>query len=196
MVILKQYPQGLDAPIQQLQVLLNDYLVNLWAIDDAQYNCYGKAYRNLTRIDKTEGYIPEVYLANGEYKEAFYDDTVIATSFFGLNNGRATYNGATAENTASIHLIFAVDLPKIYVDSRNDEAAHSDVQRFLELYQPGANIERITDLDRVYSDYSGWKLFKNLRESDMHPRHVFRFNFDLTFDTDYCPQPLIYQPIN
>lgn len=190
MVILKPNPVGIDVPIQLIQEGMFTYLCALWNMQPADYACYGRCYRNYT---DTKGYLPEVFIGGKDYKDAFYNDKVTATSFFGITSGRSTLSEGL--NTANVHLIFSVNLDKVKSIARADEEVRADVQKLLEQYI-STDIDRITDIDRVYSEYTAWRTNDNTKLSDMHPKHCFRFNFDVTYNTLDCPQPLISELFN
>lgn len=177
MNIVKDSVTGIDNPIQELQTFLYGKLLTKWVLTDATYNAYGRAYNNATE----DGYAPEVYVGNNEYSEVFFDDTVSASSFFGI--GQEIKVTATTV-IADVFLIFMVDLNKIKPGvNRNDEEAHVDVQRLITPVWGNFTTTGLdTGINRVFAEYSGWKREKGIKWTDIHPQHCFRINFKLLYN--------------
>ncbi len=181
--ILKPSPVGIDIPIQHMQTYLYDKLSVRWGLTTDTLNCYGRAYRNATQ----DGYTPEVYIGNNEYKEVYYDDTISASSFFGIGEEIKNNNKAT---TADVFLIFMVDLNKVKPGAtRNDEECHIDVQTLVTTLFYGFTFTGlVTGIDHVFKDYSGWRRDKGIKFTDTHPQHCFRLNFKLIYNPfKNCP---------
>jgi len=186
MIFLKTPPIGVDIPIQYLQQALFDQLKVVWNIGDADYNCYGRAYRN----QKEDGYIPEVFTGGKEYKEVYVDDKIAALSFFGVSGGREIDFSMVSTDA---HLIFFVDLPKLRtVAWRPDEEARMDVYRIIDLRGVmGWNLTSMTTgIDNVFREYTGYRSVDSIKIRDMHPFHCFRFDFELKYDKNFCSFPL------
>lgn len=189
MLFQKTTATGIDVSIQRLQSYLHSELLAKWDIDTADYECYGRCYRN----QKEQGYIPEVFKGgtNGkEYHEVLLNDKVKAVSFFGV--GANTTIGQD-ENTAQVHLIFWVNLKELSTAThRADEEIRNDVQQLLDkglyMFIPTA---AITGIDGVLTEYTGWRNTDNVNFRDMHPYHCFRFNMNLTYDyQQICSFPI------
>jgi hypothetical protein len=175
--ILKPSPVGIDRPIQQMQAYLYNALVAKWGLDDTKLTCYGRAYRNATQ----DGYTPEVYVGNNEYKEVYYDDRLSASSFFGV--GEEIKNTAKSV-TADVFIIFMVNLNNIKPGvNRNDEECHIDVQTLVTRLFYGFTFTGITTgIDHVFREYSGLRRSKGIKFTDTHPQHCFRLNFKLIYN--------------
>lgn len=182
MEYVKEVPTGIDIHIQKLQRFLYTELKKAWGINDnVAYDSYGRAYRNQT----VDGFIPEVYIGNKEYREVFFNDKRKAISFFGVGES-IRYNKGTA--TASVYLVIMVNLAQIKGGvTRADEEAHIDVEKLL---QPGrSGFEMVsfeTGIDNVLKEYSGWKKDQGMKYRDLQPFHCFRINLSLTYNIQDC----------
>jgi len=185
MVVTKNNPVGVDAAIQSLQLAMYAELYSKWNLaSDGEYDCYGRAYK--TQKPKVDGFIPEVYTGGKDYKDVYLNDKVNALSFFHYEK-----NDYKLLNSASVSLIFWVNIPKIKpsIDHRADEEVRVDVSNFIVKYigNSEATISTITGIDRVFAEYAGWRLPESIKHRDMHPFHCFRINFNLSYDsTQIC----------
>lgn len=172
MIATKTKPVGIDILIQRLQNFLYVQLQNTWGIAAADYNCYGRAYRNQT----ADGYSPEVYTGNNEYKDSFFDDTVKVLSFFSVSENQK-YNGGLIANVALIFCISNIGQLKPGIVWRADEEVRMDVQMLLHSPRFGFMMSGVeTGLDNVFREFSGWSKKKGIQFMDMHPLHCFRIN--------------------
>lgn len=185
MLYTKTAPVGMDVPIQKLQVYLHEKLLTLWGIGSADYAAYGRCYRN----QKDDGYVAEVYVGKEEYKEVYLDDRLAVTSFFGISGDTEV----DMANTASVHLVFWVNLAKIKptLAHRGDEEARLDVQKLVRnLY--GFTLKEVsTGIERVLQEYAGTTQAEqanldSLKFRDMHPYHCFRLDFELLYNIFNC----------
>ena len=184
MLYLKENTVGIDIPLQKIQTKLHAALLSRWGIDTAMYNCFGRVYRNQ---DKQGGYIPEAYKGLREYTDVLYNDRIIATSFFGVGN-QTDYIG---NNTfkATVHLIFCLNIDKIKtaIEHRADEEIHQDVINALRSgLRPDTIQSIVTGMDAIFREYGGYKSQNGIIFTDMHPKHCFRINFELTFINNNC----------
>lgn len=187
-IFLKTNPVGTDKPIQVLQQFLYAQLGKIWNLQPADYTAYGRAYRNQTE----DGYCPEVFVGIGndpnqpEYKDAFFDDSVKALSFFGMGETEKYSVGSTI---APVFVIFQVNVPalKPSILHRGDEEIRLDVQRLCEPRKFGFTLTGFeTGLDNVFREYSGWKKKDGIKFRDEHPWHAFRINFNLLYNILDC----------
>jgi len=183
MLVERQQLEGIDKYIARHQKTLHKKLCAVWEIDEADpkgYLCFPRCYRNQTDT----GYMPELYLGNKEYKDSLLDDKVKVLSFYGIDV--QTVIAETAKTT--VHLIFFVNLEKIRPgDSRNDAAVWQDVYNVIEKRFYGfIPKQQLTGLENVLKEYSAARVSKGLKFRDMHPWHMFRFDFDLLFDYNKC----------
>lgn len=196
MLNLKTNPVGIDNAIQSIQEQLHAALMVTWGLDpnvaaqNALYQCYGRCYKN----KRETGSIAEVYTGNAtvpgsnEYKEVYWNDELAAISFFGIAD-RVIIKG---ESQTDVHLIFFTDLVKLaikdnvgnMVTHRSDNEIHNQVQQIIGNSLSGLALVSIeTGLANVLRDYPGSYRDERLSVVDMHPRHCFRFNFTIDFDT-------------
>jgi len=182
MNIAKDNVTGVDIPIKRLQDVLYPALIKKWNLTDSSFNMYSRAYRNQTK----DGYTPEIYTGNNEYKEVYFDDSLSASAFFGL--GDDTKIVQSSSTTAQVYLIFMIDLNKIKPgDTRNDEEARNDVERICLSAGFGFTMtDIIIGIDKVFSEYSGWKQTDGIKYLDTHPLHCFRLNFKLLYSVYAC----------
>jgi hypothetical protein len=182
----KGNPKGIDIVIQKIQVKVYDYLVDTWDIDDPNYISYGRVYRNQ---DKDGKYIPEAYVSDNEYVDPLYNDKemCLCTSFFGVGSDQQSLGGGLF--TAKCHIIFSLNIAQLKpgIIHRADEEVHIDC---LDALRKALPFDTITNLitwnDNVFREYNGYKAQNGIIFTDMHPKHNFRINFDLTFINNDC----------
>ncbi|MBO9151924.1 hypothetical protein ACFOTA_06885 [Chitinophaga sp. GCM10012297] len=176
----------MDIPIQKLQGYLFSKLPAVWGITPAEYSAYGRCYRN----QKDDGYVAEVYTGNREYREVYLDDTVSALSFFGISGDTEL----DIASTASVHLVFFVNLEKLKpaIGHRGDEEVRVDVLNLIKGGIYGFTVTEIsTGIERVLQEYAGTTMAQRdnldgLYARDMHPYHCFRFDFELRYNINNC----------
>lgn len=186
MLFSKTAPVGVDIPIQKLQSYLHDKLLTKWGLQNAQYEAYGRCYRN----QKESGYIAEVYVGGGEYKEVYLDDRISVLSFFGLS-GDIEFE---VTNTADVHLIFWVNIKKLKpaIVHRADEEVRKDVQQLVDNGYQGFQLTGMRlGIERVHQEYRGTIMkaqenFDTLKYRDMHPFHCFRLDFKVNYNINRC----------
>lgn len=180
----KTNPKGIDVVIQRIQKRMFDSLIDIWDLDDPLYESFGRVYRNQ---DKDGKYIPEAYDSKGEYVDPLYNDKVSCTSFFGVASDQESLGGGLFK--AKCHLIFSLNIAEVKpgLTHRGDEEVHADCLNVLRSALPYDSItDIITWNDNVFREYNGYKAQQGVNFTDMHPRHVFRINFDLTFINNNC----------
>jgi hypothetical protein len=188
MLITKTNPTGIDWYIQQLQTRLHNELVTEWELSDSDaYKCYGRCYRN---IDKDNGgYVAEVYQSGKDYKEVYWDDTLTAISFFGMNG---TVKKAVLSE-AEVHLVFFADLSKLALKDKDettiahraDEELRTMTERIVGKYSNGFTlVSTELWLENVLREYPGSRRDgSSLKaKADMHPIHCFRLNLKLSYN--------------
>lgn len=173
MLVQKTNPTGIDIEIARIQSKVWNYLTNTagWT----NYNSYERAYKNPK--DNGNKIIPEVYTGYGEYCEVFFNDNASAESYFVTNDTRPFSEVFSAD----VGYIFQVNLEELYpsIDHRADEEAHKDV--YLALVS-AVSEQKILNLAESIDDvYRGFYVDQT-RFDDMHPCHVFRFNFTINHE--------------
>ena len=182
-LITKTNPVGIDLKIDQLQRKLYSSLTTAWGI--SKYACTPRCYRNQTK----DGYTAELFTGavnlGNDYSELYINDTVSATSFFGVGAiEKITTEGI---NQADVHLIFSVNLNDIRPTpsgQRNDEEARTDVQKVLQTYglAYGWTLNGLrVGIDKILEEYPGSRRDSGLKYKDMHPNHWFRFDLQVFY---------------
>ena len=179
-LVTKTNPVGVDKKIDSLQRKLYSSLIADWGIN-TKYNCTPRCYRNQST---DSGYTAELFTGGVDYKELYLDDTIAATSFFGVGQDRKVSQDNMT--TADVHLIFSVNLDKIKPSTtqRTDEEAILDVQKVIDTtgISRGWQIIKITTgLDKILNEYPGSKKEIGLKYKDMHPFLWFRFDLQVYY---------------
>lgn len=173
MIIQRTDITGIDVLITKYQNKLHSYLCTEWSLDTlspSDYLCYDRCYRNQTK----NGFIPEVLNGN-DYKEVLLNDNTKVLSFFGVGNNISQSN---EQMTANIHLLFFIDLQKVF-GGRYDETARQNVMQFATKGDYGFKVDSIQiGIDNVLSEYNGSKL----AYKDLQPYHIFRLNFTVNYN--------------
>lgn len=180
--------RGLNVAIDQLQSWLQGALFPLWGIDpddaaaSALYQFYPLVYRN--QDPQRAGYLAELYVAEGEYKEVFWDDALKGLSFFG--QGPKTLIDGN-ENKVEVHLVTFANLKKLYplLPHRADNEIRLDFQKIF----AGAlfGFELVSTeiwLANVLREYPGSRREDRLLAADMGDTHAFRLNLTCKFNPD------------
>ncbi len=184
MVVLHPQPVGIDKEIDNIQQSIYPLLLSAWNMQDSEYMCYGRCYRNLRNTE----YYPEVFTVKNDYKEVLLDDKLKALSFFGIADNTGI-KGASLTTVA--HVIFFVNLEKVkpLLATRGDNEARQDAHDALK-----RRISTITGMTigiaSVLNEYTGWR--KSLMNGDMHPFHCFRFDFQLVYSRNNICNNLNY----
>ena len=166
-------PIGIDKEIQAIQTYLYDNLIGDWGNIDA----HGRAYKNRKKL----GFIPEVYIGNNEYKNAFYDDNENKKGimFFLENHDHSSTDGSKFKTRVKI--CFMLNLDEIGCD---DERMDSTVQnKVVGLINNHPTTQyRITGLEKtVRNIFNGYAYTDVELETDMHPLHTFAIIGDLEY---------------
>lgn len=185
-IIRKNKPVGTEAVIDRLQVKLFSVLCSKWGLTADKYNCYPKIFRNQSA---TNEYVAE-WFDGKDYVEAYFNDAVVVTSFFGI--GDSSFSGdSNGIETTNIHLVYFVDLSKIVKDpplpqnERNDETIRLDVQTVINTYglAYGCLLTKAgVGIDYCLKEYPGSRKEAGLKFRDQHPLHCFRFDFQIFYD--------------
>ena len=171
-LVLKNNAIGVDKVIDYIQKNVYGYLTDIgWT----NYESYHRVYLNETN----EGRTAEVYTSNNEYSEVLFNDNFTATSFF-IVADTTLINQYTFE--ADIGLVFQVKINEIYdTDQREDEWVRDDVwQAIKSNAQIREHTNMVTGLSNVYAEIDRTQI----TWTDMHPCHVFRYNFKVRYTED------------
>lgn len=180
MIFQRTNPVGIDKVISQIQTELFNTLTTQYGWDANEYNSFDRAYKNVRNLSSIATLIPEMFQdgsVEDDYSEAYFDDKVYASSFFLVDDNIPVTNGVAQ---ASASVIFQLDLSLVYptITHRADEEAHRHVYLALEKMTNSLDISAVvTGVPNVYSGLN----IEQVLESDIHPCHVFRINFDLDY---------------
>lgn len=175
MLVAKDKPVGIDKIIDKYQSALYNYVISKWQGD---FTAYPRIYKNTLG----EKQVPELYIGGNDYKEVYFDNS--SYCFFGEADRVDHKQGS---NTTQVYIVFKVDLSKARpdVNHRADEEVRLDVQQFSSTRKYGFELQSIeTGVQAAFREFSGW--LKDVKYSDMQPWHVFRLNFQVTYDNKKC----------
>jgi hypothetical protein len=182
MLITKTNPVGIDNAIQKLQTQIHTTLVTKWGLGSEEenklYQCYGRCYRN----KKDNGYIAEIFTGGIDYRDAYWDDSLKALSFFGVSDRIEEEIGKAK---ADVHLVFFVNLAKLKpsISHRADEEVRQDVINAIGRYSYGFDYTGYeTSLENVLREYPGSRREEGLKAVDMQPVHCFRINLKVSYN--------------
>ena len=182
MLVRKDNPVGIDWHIDKLQTVLYPKLKVLWGINnDTDLDCFSRVYRN----QNNSGYVAELYTANKNYKEVYFNDKVSATLWFGVSPETKILANDNMM-IANVHVVFFVNLSKIKPGTqRNDQEVRLDVQHLLDNLGAvhGFKLQReVTGIEKILDEYPSSRRDEGLRyKADQHPAHAFRFDIQLYY---------------
>ena len=178
MLITKDSPVGIDTYIDALQKHLYSNLSSKW-IDD-QWICYPRCYKN-KRKDRESGseyFVPEYAKTIIDYQDVLFDDKVNVLSFF-IKGDDISINDFKRP-VSKVSLIISTKINDLYptVVHRADEELKQDVFDLVVDFGQGWELKGMFDgIDNVYSEFKR----DGVILSDIAPRHVVRFDFELTY---------------
>jgi hypothetical protein len=189
MIALKAQPAGIDYWIQQLQSYLYAFLIEEYDLQESDYNCYGRVYRNYASDGKE--YIPQAFTNNGDYTGVFFEDTVKIQSFFDIGE---TIKIKECEPTAHLFLYCFMDLQALYGDNagRRDEEALNEVANFIDHEFSFVLHSKHVGIKKILSDFSGYRK-DQASISNMERFYCFRLEIELS-NYYICPQFGYLQP--
>lgn len=165
-------PKGIDLPIQEMQILFQN---NLWLnIESNKKRFYHRVFRNM----KNDTIRPEVFEEiDNNYKEVICNKRLSSLSWFDVESKTDTYN--LGQMTHNVGVVFIVNLYDLFpnLSHRAVEESHLAVQKIL-LKRP--NEFQITDIITGIEAYGDFDI-ENLKNPDMQPWHVFRFNCNVKY---------------
>jgi len=178
MILTKENPVGIDAYVDDLQKHLYENLSPKW-IDD-QWLSYPRCYKNKRKgMNGNEYFVPEYAKTLVEYEDVMFNDKVNVLSFFikGDDVSLSKYKKAVSK----VSLIISTKINDLYptILHRADEELKQDVYNLVADFGVGWKLENMIDgIDNVYAEFRK----DNVIWSDISPRHVVRFDFELTYD--------------
>ncbi len=185
MVHLKNKPAGIDIPIQALQKFLYRKLKDTWAVDDSNFEGYGRVYKN----SNDKGYIPELFNSSSEagnttYKALYFDKDKLKALFFFSVEDRETYQQEQGTATIPVSVIFIVNLSRLNKNAhhRADEEVRNDVRILCSL---GLHETRLlgteTGFQNVFKQFNGLVNKDGEVFEDRHPVFCFKMNLELAY---------------
>lgn len=177
MLVRKTYPIGIDKIVDAIQVKLDESTF----FSGTDWDNFPRAYKNPKHV-RTNGYMPEVYDGNGEYKEVLMNDKMTLTSFFVAGDQRP-YSNTNMTSDLSL-IVQCSDLDEIFpsIEHRADEEL---IHKFLNILNvvPGIKITNIeTSISEVYKEFD----IRDLIFDDMGSFFVFRVNMSTSFGLACC----------
>jgi hypothetical protein len=173
-LVLKTNPVALDKQINYFQAYLYAKL------GFSEWESLHRVYQN----PKGNGFIPEAFETNGEYREVFYNDNFSLTSFFIDDPIRPPNNEGVIEATVS--MILAANLDDLYpsiTDHRPDEKLLNAIQFASESYS-GYDTFKLTRIVKtvplVYSEF----LKDQISFDDMGNQFVLRAFYTVQYTPD------------
>lgn len=186
-----RYPESeLDRNIHAILDELQKHLPCMWYASPEQFNLFGRVYRNPKK--NGNGFVPEFYRGDSEYKDTLLDDQYACVGFCGIAD---TITENVNDCEADCHFVFFVHLGRVKFRDRNgkpqimvgrgDLEARNAVQAVLgqnihgfalESIQTGPTALREYDIQRPQANQS------EMNRWDMHPWHVFRVNGTIRWD--------------
>jgi len=176
MIVQKTNPIGVDKVIDSMQLHLESQLAF------ANWENNHRAYIN-PKISGQDGFIAEVYVSNGEYRECFYNDYFNATSFFITSDSANVESGNRISQVVS--WILQCDLKKLApsIIHRADEEIRNKVFNAFKSMIGMYEIDSIeTGIDNVYREFERSKLKNN----NMSNLYVLRVNVQVKYDSTCC----------
>lgn len=176
MLIQITNPVGIDVQLQKFQSYIHTRLIALWNVT-TEYECYARASRNKTE----DGYAAEIFTAGKDYKPVYWNDTLSAISFFGIDQRMDNEGG---QFTTKVHLVFFVNVKKLKpsITHRADEEVKKDVLNACGNGMFQFHLESVeTGIENVLREYPGSRRDERLKYVDKQPVHCFRLNFTTTY---------------
>lgn len=153
-------PKGIDKEIQNSQNDLDKYLG--WP----EIDIYGRVRKNPTN----NGFYPEAYIGNNEYRDVYLNDEVNATIIF-IKDGDSNVDDFGQFWFSDVKCVIMVNLAKVYpnITHRADTEAQIAVIKQLEknpMFTITGTEEEIADI------FSGFNIDKIMTDN-MQPYHIF-----------------------
>jgi hypothetical protein len=174
-------PVGIDYEIDRMQAHFALKLAHLTSNSE----WYPRIYPIPTE-GRTTTQAPYHFESEKDYKEVFFNDEKDLTCFF-LVAPQVPYDYVKGQYTRKVSMVFQANLANLYqgVLHRADEEFHMSIHNAWNL-SPIKKMWKIesmeTELDNVFREFDRTKI--NL--TDMQPRHVVRFNFEVTYTPKCC----------
>lgn len=183
---LKIAPIGLDYYIQQLQIYAYDSLFNSWGssgLTSAQFEYYGRAYRNWKNDASGGGYVPEVFKQGKEYSEVLFNDKVAALMWFGVNDPEGVEENQKHTNKVSLYGFVNLNLIKPDDNGqRVDMEVVNEVVNLIDRKYGFRVVNIYRNIDKVLEYYTGQKIKDGVKTFNMQPNMSFRIDMENTIN--------------
>lgn len=153
-------PKGID---QQIQFSQNDIFKGL---DWGEIDVYGRVRKNPVN----DGFYPEAYIGNNEYRDVYLNDEVNATIIF-IKDGDSEVDEFGAYWTSDVKCVVMVNLEKIYPNIAHRADTESQIAVITQLEKN--KMFSITGTEEEIADiFQGFKIDK-IATDNMQPYHIF-----------------------
>lgn len=171
---------GLDKAISAHQDHLFNGLSITGFVNADSWQSYDRAYGN----PHENGIIPEVFTGGQEYKEVFYNDNFLMTSFYFMKDTGRMEDG---QILVDVDLIVQANIEDIYplIDHRADEELRQIFMFLSESFSGADNFEFknfYTRIDEVYREF----VQRQIKIDDMSGQHVFRLKYEVRYTPECC----------
>lgn len=171
MLFLKKNPLGIDSKINMIQKSIFN------KIDLNDVNVYGRIYRN----PSDNGFKPEVYINDLEYKDVLTDDTKNGSVFFIEDETYELINGYYFE--VEVKIVFMLDLAKLSgSQNRNDIEVQNKVLLEIRKHKFFTITKIEKGIDNIFKGFDT----SNIKINDMQPYHVFAIVGKLKYSINQC----------
>lgn len=177
-------PTGFMQRVQYNNICFYNHMMGIWEPEDGElnYNSFGLTYLN----KDADGYKPEFFIKNEDYKDTLFNDNYDVVSFWGANLSTPVIGHVDIKQ--KVHLVmFISDLTKIKpgIDHRADEEVRNDVIDYFRNPMYGFELKKVSVGARdALKEYSGGWIKEEESSIDQQPAHTFRLDFDCTYDLD------------
>ena len=177
-LITRENSYGIDKSIDVFQKYLYEKLSNQFGT----WNCYPRVYKNkIHRDNKTV--VTAQHEENNNYTNVLFNDKVNMQSFF-IRDSENTPLKQLLSATTSVSLIMQCNLDSIYSNEKNrtDERLKEDIVSISRSFADWQLVNIVDGIENVYREFYN----DDLQWSNIEPRHVVRFEYDLLYSYKNC----------
>ena len=193
---IKENPVGIDLYIQNMQIALYENFVENWKLNQEDWNCYGRIYKQFDN----EGleYLPYPFLKPSnkivpygsdapntsfspyiEYENpVLFQDTVKLQSFFDISETQKI--GVDCQSTTKIVLYFFANIETLFINriGSQDENLCNEVSCFVENIFGFIHHSKRIGIKTIMKEYSGYSK-DNILFSNKQPLYAFSLEFEI-----------------
>lgn len=177
-------PVGIDKEVQYTQGLLFENLKNKWKSEGINPNTTLDVFGRIRKNPIVNGFCPEAYVGDGEYRELFLNDEVSATICFIEDEKDHTTDDFNEFYFADGKFVVMMNLKKCYpnIDHRADQEAQIDVIAHIKRNK----MFEITGVQKGIPDiFKGYNIDK-ITLDDMQPFHIFAITGTMKYKINNC----------